>query len=34
MVQVGSHLQIVYTKFLRICTPCGVCTTSGWNWTP
>ena len=33
-VQVGGAPATSYRKFLRMSRPCGVCTTSGWNWTP
>ena len=33
-VQVGGVPATSYRKFFRISCPCGVCTTSGWNWTP
>ena len=30
----GGAPATSYRKFLRMSWPCGVCTTSGWNWTP
>ena len=34
MVHPPEHLAMLKRKFLRISLPRGVCTTSGWNWTP
>ncbi len=34
MVQLLPQPAILYTKFLSIAAPLGVCTTSGWNCTP
>ena len=33
-VQVGCAPAMSITKLRRIWRPCGVCTTSGWNWMP
>ena len=33
-VHVGGTPATSYRKFLRMSCPCGVWTTSGWNWTP
>ena len=33
-VQSPRQPQTLKRKFSRICLPCGVCTTSGWNWMP
>ena len=33
-VQSPRQPQMRRRKFSRSCFPCGVCTTSGWNWMP